>query len=140
MSAASDHVIAEYTVSAWCLGMCDSVKHADLEMHMGFISRRVKVYGVPSKDVIEYRDWKVRRMYEFANGEILALNYQKVRIISSTQRRIRFSTTETTVGKHGKILVLHKNIILEREDDTIWRVVEENVTDWHIRNIDLSKY
>ena len=140
MSAASDHVIAEHTVSAWCMGMSDSVKHADLDTHMGFVSRRVKVYGIPSKDIIEYRDWKARRKYEFANGETLALNYQKVRLISSTQRRIRFSTIETTVGKNGKMLMLNKNIILECEDDGVWRVVEENVTNWQIKNIDLSKY
>ena len=82
----------------------------------------------------------MRRKFEFANGEILALNYQKVRLISSTQRRIRFCTVETTVGKNGKMLVLNKNIILEHEDDSAWRVVEENVTNWQVKNIDLSKY
>ena len=133
MSAASDHVIAEHTISAWCLGMSDSIKHTDLDTHMGHVSRRVKVYGIPSKEVIEYRDWKARRKHEFANGDILALNYQQIRIISSTQRRMRFSTTETTVVKNGKML-------LEREDDSIWRVVEERVTDWQLKNIDLTKY
>ena len=140
MSAASDHMIAEHAVMAWCLGMTDSVKHADLNQHMNFVSKRVKVYGVPSKDVIDYRDWKARRKYEFSNGETLSLNYQKIRLISSTQRRIRFSTSETTLAKNGKMLILNKNIILEHEDDDVWRVVEENVTDWQIKNIDLSKY
>ena len=140
MSAANDHVIAEHTTAAWCLSMSDSAKNADIHAHMENISRRVKVYGNPSKEVIEYRDWKARRKYEFANREILALNYQQVRLISSTQRRIRFSTSETTVGKNGKMLVLNKNIILEHEDDKIWRVVEERISNWQIKNIDLSKY
>ncbi len=140
MSAASDHMIAEHAVSAWCLGMSDSVKHADLDTHMRYVSSRVKVYGIPSKDIIDYRDWKSRRKYEFTNGEVLSLNYQKVRLISSTPRRIRFSVSETTVAKNGKMLVIHKNIILEHEDDGVWRVVEENVTNWQIKNIDLSKY
>lgn len=140
MSAATDHVIAEYTVTAWCMGMSDSVKQADLEMHMSHVSKRVKVYGVPGKEVIEYRDWEARRKFEFDTGATLALNFQRIRLISSTQRRIRFATTETTVAKDGKILVLNKNIILEREDDGVWRVVEENITDWQIKNIDLSKY
>jgi hypothetical protein len=140
MSAASDHVIAEHTVTAWCLEMTDSVKRADLDSHMSLVSQRVKVYGNPSKDVIDYRDWMARRKFEFSNGDILSLSYQKLRLISSTQRRIRFSTTETTLGKNGKMLVLNKNIILEREDDGVWRVVEENVTDWQLKNIDLSKY
>jgi hypothetical protein len=140
MSAASDHVTAEHALTAWCMAMSDSVKNADIETHMQHVSRRVKVYGNPSKEVIEYRDWKARRAYEFANGETLALNYQKVRIISSTQRRIRFSTVETTVGKNGKMLELTKNIILEREDENMWRVVEEHISNWQIKNIDLSKF
>ena len=140
MSAASDHMIAEHAVSAWCLRMSDSVKQADIAAHMHNVSRRVKVYGNPSKEVIEYRDWKARRQFEFASGETLALNYQKVRLISSTQRRIRFATSETTVGKNGKMLVLNKNILLELETDGQWRVVEENISDWHIKNLDLSKY
>jgi hypothetical protein len=140
MSAASDHVIAEHTVAAWCMGMSDSVKNADINAHMENISRRVKVYGNPSKEAIEYRDWKARRKYEFANSETLSLTYQNVRLISSTQRRIRFSTTETTVGKNGRMLVLTKNIILEREDEMHWRVVEEHITNWQMKNIDLGKY
>ncbi|MBI1424543.1 MAG: hypothetical protein GC149_13945 [Gammaproteobacteria bacterium] len=140
MSAASEHVIAEHTITAWCLSMADSIRQANLDAHMDRVSRRVRVYGVPSKEVIDYRDWKSRRQYEFTHGEILAVNYLNTRLVSSTQKRIRFVTTETTVGKNGKILVLNKNIILEREDDDVWRVVEENVTDWQIRNIDLSKF
>lgn len=140
MSAASDHVIAEQNVMAWCLEMTDSVRNADLDKHMSLVSQRVKVYGVPNKDAIEYRDWKARRDYEFRNAEILALNYLKLRVISCTPRRIRFSTSETTVSKNGKILLLNKNIILEHEDDGVWRVVEENVTDWQLRDIDLSKF
>jgi len=140
MSAASDHVLAEHAMMAWCLGMSDSVKFTDVEQHMSYVSRRVKVYGIPSKEVIDYRDWAARRKYEFNNGEILALNYQKNRLISCTPRRIRFSTIETTVAKDGKMLLLSKNIILEHENDGIWRVVEELVTNWKIKNIDLSKY
>jgi hypothetical protein len=140
MSAATDHVIAEHAMLAWCLGMSDSVKHADFERHMSSVSRKVKVYGVPSKEVIDYRDWATRRKFEFKHGEVLSLNYQKSRLISATPRRIRFSTVETTVAKDGKMLLLSKNIILEHEDDGIWRVVEELVTNWKIKNIDLSRY
>jgi len=140
MSAASDHVIAEHAISAWCLGMTDSVRNADLGAHMELVSNRVKVYGNPSKDIIDYHDWKARRQFEFTNSEVLALNYLKVRIVGYTPRRMRFSTTETTVTKSGKILVLNKIIILECEEDNVWRAIEENVTNWQIRNIDLSKF
>lgn len=140
MNAVNEHVLAEHTVHTWCQGMADSVKNRDLAAHMAHVSRRARVYGVPGKDAIDFRAWEARRRYEFANEELLALNYQQIHLISSTQRRLRFNTHEITVGKNGKLLQLIKNIILELETDGIWRVVEETVTDWTLRQLDLSKY
>jgi hypothetical protein len=37
-------------------------------------------------------------------------------------------------------LQVNKNIILEFETDNVWRVVEETVNDWKLKQIDLSKY
>lgn len=140
MNAANEHMLAEHTIQAWCLGMTDSVKKRDLAAHMAHVSRRVRVYGIPGKEAIDFRAWETRRRNEFDNEELLALNYQQTRLVSSTQRRLRFNTNETTVGKSGRMLQLNKNIILEVETDGIWRVVEETVTDWTLKQIDLSKY
>ena len=140
MNAANEQMIVEQTMLAWCLGMTESVKKRDLAAHMAHISRRVRVYGIPGKESIGFRAWEARRKYEFDNEDLLTLNYQQNRLISSTQRRLRFNTSETTVAKSGKMLQLNKNIILEIESDGVWRVVEETVTDWTLKQIDLSKY
>ena len=140
MNAVNEHIFAEHTVYAWCLGMSESVKNRDLTAHMAHVSRRVRVYGIPGKDAIDFRTWQGKRKFEFDNDELLALNYQQIRLISSTQRRLRFNAKETTVGKSGKVLQVNKNIILEVETDNVWRVVEETVNDWKLKQIDLSKY
>ena len=111
-----------------------------MRQHLQNISQKINVYGMPSKAVIKYKEWKARRERELNNQELLALNYQGIRIISSSAKRITFNTTETIVGNDGKMVFLDKNIILEYEEDKSWRVVEENVNQWRVKKLNLEKF
>ena len=138
MSAVNHHVIAEHTIHAWCMNMTSSVLQQDLDAHMQLVSPNIKVYGIPENGVIDYDGWKARRKYEFENKELLVLNYRNIRLITSTQRRLTFNVTETMVGKDGKMVILDKNIVLEKEMDGQWRVVEENINKWQVKKINLA--
>jgi len=140
MNAANQHVIDLQTVHAWCLNISQSIKQADLDKHMQLVSNKVKVYGMPSKGVIDYKEWRARRKYEFKNGSLMALNYQDIKLIGSSAKRLRFTATETMVGKDGKMVILNKNFTLELEDDSNWRVVEENVNNWRVKKLNLESY
>ncbi len=140
MSAVNHHVIAENTIHVWCMNMSASIKQRDLDAHMQLVSPKVQVYGVPGIGVINYKHWQARRKNEFRNNELLLLNYQDLRLITSTQRRLTFNTIETMIGKSGKMVVLDKNIVLEREEDGQWRVVEENVNNWQVKKINLDNF
>lgn len=140
MSAVNHHVIAEHTIHAWCMDMSASVQKQDLDAHMKLVSPGIKVYGVPNNDILSYREWKARRKYEFENKELLVLNYQKIRLITSTQLRLTFNTIETMISKDGKMVVLDKNIVLEKEEDGKWRVVEENINNWQVKKLNLAKF
>lgn len=140
MNAVNYHHLVEQTVRAWFIAMSDSVQERDIERHMEQVSKNVHVYGMPSKGVIGYHEWKARRYHEFFNDQLLALNYNGIRIIRSSDKRISFNTTETMLGNGGKLVILDKNIILEFEDDGMWRVVEENVKAWRVKQLDLKKY
>lgn len=107
---------------------------------MSLVSERVQVYGMPSKDAINFREWKHRRSNEFKKQEVLALNYGGIRVISSTVRRIRFQATEKLLGQDGKMVLLDKHIMLEKEDDQNWRVVEENIKSWQVKKLDLQSF
>lgn len=140
MNAAKQHVIDLQTVHAWCLDISHSIKQADLDEHMQLVSKKINVYGMPSKGVIDYKEWRSRRKYEFKNGSLMALNYQNVKLIGSTAKRLRFAATETMVGKDGKMVILDANFILELEGDGIWRVVEENVNNWRVKKLNLESF
>ncbi|MGD8784894.1 MAG: hypothetical protein PVG75_10675 [Thioalkalispiraceae bacterium] len=140
MNAVNQQVVDRQTVHAWCLDISQSIKQSNLDSHMQLVSKKVKVYGMPSKGVIDYKEWRARRKYEFSNASLLAINYQNISVISSTARRLRFNATETMLGKDGKLVVLDKNIILELEDGGYWRVVEENVINWRAKKLNLESF
>ena len=131
---------AEQIIRAWCLDLSNSVKQQDLDSHMRLVSERVQVYGMPKTSTINYKEWKLRRQYEFNNNEILALNFIKTRLINCTQKRLRFHTDQTMLGKDGMMVRLDKNITLELEDDMIWRVVEEKINSWKVQHLDMSRF
>jgi len=139
MSAVNHHTLAEQTIRTWFSNMSGSVRARNMAEHLLNVSEKINVYGMPSKAVIKYKEWKARRQFEISNDELIALNYQGVRIISSSAKRITFNTNETMVGKDGKMVILDKNIIIEHEEDGTWRVVEENVNKWRVKKLNLKK-
>ena len=140
MNAVNQQVIDRQTVHAWCLDMSQSIKQADLDRHMQLVSKKIKVYGMPSKGVIDYKEWRSRRKFEFQNASLIAINYQDIQMIGSSARRLRFSANQTMLGKDGKMVILDKKIILELEEDGIWRVVEENVNSWRVKKLNLESF
>jgi len=140
MSAVNHHHLAEQTIRSWFSNMSSSVRGRDMVQHLKYVSRKISVYGMPSKAVITFKEWKARRQKELLTEELLALNYQGIRIISSSPKRITFNTSETLVGKDGKMVIMDKNIIIENEDDGNWRVVEESVNKWHVKKLNLKKF
>ncbi len=140
MNAIDYHALALHTIQSWCSSISSSVQQKNLEVHMSLVSQKVSVYGMPSKGVIDYTQWQTRRQHEFENGELLSLNYQAIRIINSTAKRIVFNTNEVMMSQSGTMVTLDKNITLEYESDEVWRVVEENVKQWQVKKIDLKKY
>ena len=140
MSAVNHHNLAEQTIRSWFSNMSSSVRARDMVQHLKNVSRKISVYGMPSKAVITFKEWKARRQKELLSEELLTLNYQGIRIISSSPKRISFNTSETLVGKDGKMVVMDKNIIIENEDDGTWRVVEESVNKWHVKKLNLKKF
>lgn len=140
MNAANQHVIDLQTIHTWCLDISQSIKQRDLDRHLQLVSKKVKVYGMPSKGVIDYKEWRARRKYEFKNESVMALNYQDIKLIGSTAKRLRFTASETMLGKDGKMVILDKHFILEYEDDSLWRVVEENVNGWRVKKLNLESF
>lgn len=140
MSAVNQHVIDMQTVHAWCLDMSHTIKHSNFNRHQELVSEKLRIYGMPSKEVITYKEWYKRRKFEMRNGMLMSVNYQDVKLTSSTSRRLRFSGYEVMLGNDGKMVILDKSFILELEGDNVWRLVEEKVNSWRVQQLNLENY
>ncbi len=95
--------------------------------HMDLISKTVSVYGVPGFDVIGYDDWARQCKYEFDEGILKQVSYEGLRVVTLTPDNVLFKTIETVEGTDGKINCQGVEILIRKEADGKWRVVQERI-------------
>ena len=119
----------------WLNRMSESVQKQDLDAHMGLVSKKVLVYGIPNKGSLDYDDWLRRRRNEFYQNLLASLSYKNLNIKTISLRRLGFQITEIMQAISGQSVHIDKEVILEQEADSEWRVVEETIKDWrHVNN------
>lgn len=95
--------------------------------HMALISREVSVYGVPGFDVIGYEDWARQCLHEFDEGLLKCVSYEGLRIVTATPGNVLFKTTETVEGTDGTVNRQGLEILIRKEADGKWRVLQERI-------------
>lgn len=95
--------------------------------HMDLISKEVSVYGVPGFDVIGYDDWARQCEYEFDEGLLKRVSYEGLRVVTATPANVLFKTTETVEGTDGTVNQQGVEILIRKEADGKWRVVQERI-------------
>ena len=114
-------------VKAWLDALVHTANARDLDAHMALISKKVQVYGVPGAEAIGYEDWRAQCRHEFEHGILENLRYDGIHVKVITPRRIMFETRETVQANDGTVQVMDVDIMLEREPDDKWRVIQEQV-------------
>ena len=117
-------------VHKWLEAMSKTIGERDLPKHMELISKKIEVFGNPSKESINYAGWYKRRKNEFDKQNVICVSYNNTQIRTITLRRIIFNVNESIVGTDGRIIALNLDVILEREDDDTWRLVEQTIRSW----------
>ena len=107
--------------------------------HMDLISKQVSVYGVPGFDVIGYDDWARQCEYEFDEGLLKRVSYEGLRVVTATADNILFKTAETVEGTDGTVNRQGVEILIRREEDGKWRVVQERILDANEMEFDSRK-
>jgi ketosteroid isomerase-like protein len=95
--------------------------------HMDLISKEVSVYGVPGFDVIGYDDWARQCEYEFDAGLLKRVSYEGLRLVTVTPGNVLFKTTETVEGSDGTVNRQGLEILIRKEGDGKWRVLQERI-------------
>ena len=117
-------------IQQWLKEMCSSVQAQDLEKHMALVSKRVHVYGLPNKDSINHKQWQQRRRNEFQTQRLIGLQHGPIKIKTLGLIRMSFNIDQTLIAKEGFVYTINKDIMLEKEEDGVWRVVEETIHNW----------
>jgi len=132
---------AQQIAEQWLTEAAESAGNKDLQTHMGMISKRISVQGVPGFDNIDYDIWYTQCKHQFEMSMIKSIAYKGFNLISATETQITFTIYETVVGSDGTLNEQIMEMLLEKEDDDVWRLVNERVIleNDAVRNHELSK-
>jgi len=123
--------MSEIDIQKWLSDLTETAKNHDFEKHMDLISENITTYGMPSGETLHYSGWQMRRKNELQSGLLKNLSYDKLVIKNLGLRRLKFNIEETLDGENGEHVVIHKEVLLEQEQDAKWRMVEETILDWN---------
>ena len=128
-------MVSEEIAKKWLLDTIESVKNKDHAAHMALISRKVSLQGIPGYESINYDEWSAQTKYELEKNILKSVQYEGCKLISSTPSHVMFKSFETVAAYDGTINAQGVEILLEKEADGQWRLVQERVL-----NLDESKH
>jgi len=95
--------------------------------HMNLISKEVSVYGMPGFDVIGYDDWARQCQHQFDDGLLKRVSYEGLRVVTVTSGNVLFKTIETVEGTDGTVNRHGLEVLIRKEADGKWRVLQERI-------------
>ncbi len=119
----------EEIIQQWMDDSRETLKNYDVEGHLNLISKDVIVHGVPELNTIDYKDWSAQVHHEFAERMIKSVDFDGMRIRAKNDSEIMFTTLETITATDGKELQNRLEVVLLKEEDGQWRVVQERLLD-----------
>lgn len=113
----------------WLDNCCSTIQQYDHDAHMNLISKDIQVFGIPGFEVINYDDWYSQCEYEFQEKLIAEASYSGLKVRSANDEQIMFLTTETIRATDGTVDSHPLEVVLRKEQDGQWRVVQERLLD-----------
>lgn len=111
----------------WLDAVERTARELDYEGHMSLVSRRVQVFGTPGFDVIDYDAWARQSRHEFDQCVLAGVQYRGLKVVVSQPERVMFRTVERVEASDGAVNEHGLEVLLEKEGDGEWRVVQEKI-------------
>ena len=118
---------AQQIAEQWLNESADTASQKNLAAHMGMISKRISVEGVPGFDNINYDIWYKQCQHQFANAMIKSIAYKGVNLVNAEDKQIVFTVFERVIGTDGTLNEQVVEMQLEMEVDNVWRLAKERV-------------
>lgn len=122
-----DRSESESIAKQWLTTAAKTASEKDYTAHMDLISQRVSLQGLPGYDNIGYPEWAAQCKHEFDNNILKTVSYDGFKLLAQTPAQIMFKTFETVLGTDGTTNAHGIEVLLEKEEDGIWRLVQERI-------------
>jgi len=120
---------ARAIIRDWMEKSAASLAAYDADAHLELISKQVKVHGVPELEIIDYKDWESQVRHEFANKLIKSVSFHGDHIRAENPKNIMFNTLEVLTASDGAVVRNGLEVVLRKETDGVWRVIQERILD-----------
>ncbi len=111
----------------WLAASAHTANAKNYDAHMDLVSKKVKVFGLPGFEILGYDDWAKQSKHEFETGVLKSVSYTGLKVQAMMPGRVMFKTIETVEAKDNSLHAHGVEIILEKESDGKWRVVQERL-------------
>jgi len=111
----------------WLEASARTANAKNYDAHMDLISKKVQVFGVPGFESLGYEDWAKQSKHEFESGLLKRVSYAGMKVQVMLPGRVMFKTTETVEATDGSVQTHGVEIVIEKEPDGKWRVVQERI-------------
>ncbi len=119
--------MSEKIAMQWLIDAAATANAKNHHAHMDLISQKVNLLGVPGFESIGYEQWSAQCKHEFENNLIKHVRYDGLQLIVTKNIRIMFKTHETVEGANGEINAQGIEVLIEKESDNKWRLVQERI-------------
>jgi hypothetical protein len=119
--------MSQMIAEQWLLDAVRTANAKDHAAHMDLISKRISLQGVPGFESIGYDDWSRQTQHEFENNLLKSVRYDGFKLVADTTIRVMFKTFETVEASDGTVNAQGVEMLLEKEEDGKWRLVQERI-------------
>lgn len=122
-----DKKTPEEIAQQWMDASAQTAFEKAFDAHMDLISKKVRVTGVPGFESISYDDWARAAEKDFKDEVLVSVSYEGLKMNAHNETQIMFKTVETIFVNDGSKKTHGVEILLELEEDGVWRVIQERV-------------
>ncbi len=112
----------------WLDASAKTATDKDFEAHFNLISKKVRVTGVPGfEQGVSYDDWARQSEKEFKENVLQKVTYDGLKMSAHNETQIMFKTMESVFANDGTHRSHGVEILLQKEEDGVWRVIQERL-------------
>ena len=125
--------MSKVLVQNWLEELARTATTGNIDAYLGLISQQINIVDIEKKQSLGYSDWaeycRERYLAIFSPvgiAQAIQVKYRDIRIKTMTPARVKFVATETVEQPH-QVDQRGTEFIIQREDDGIWRAVQERL-------------